>query len=63
MIKKTDLPFREGMTFEIRIDALNIFNRIGIGGPITDVNDANFGKVFNKAGGPRTMQLGGRITF
>jgi hypothetical protein len=63
LIKKTDLPFREGMTFEIRIDALNIFNRIGIGGPITDVNDANFGKVFNKAGGPRTMQLGGRITF
>jgi len=63
LIKKTDLPFREGMTFEIRIDALNIFNRIGIGGPITDVNDANFGKVFNKAGSPRTMQIGGRLTF
>jgi len=63
LIKKTDLPFREGMNFEIRIDALNIFNRIGISNPITDVNDANFGRIFNKAGGPRTMQIGARITF
>ena len=62
-IKKTDLGFREGAFFEIRIDAINIFNRIGLGGPITDVGNANFGRVFNKAGGPRTMQIGGRISF
>jgi hypothetical protein len=63
LIKKTDLGFREGAFFEIRIDALNIFNRIGLGAPITDVGNANFGKVFNKAGGPRTMQIGARISF
>jgi len=62
-IKKTDLGFREGAFFEIRIDAINIFNRIGLGAPITDVGNANFGKVFNKAGGPRTMQIGARISF
>lgn len=62
-IKKTDLGFREGAFFEIRIDALNVFNRIGLGGPITDVGNANFGRVFSKAGTPRTMQIGGRIMF
>ena len=62
-IKKTDLGFREGAFFEIRIDAINIFNRIGLGAPITDVGNANFGRVFSKAGTPRTMQIGGRISF
>ena len=63
LIKRTDLPFREGMNFEIRIDALNFFNRIGIANPTTDVNSPDFGKVFFKTGGPRTMQIGARITF
>ncbi len=65
LIKKTDLGFREGANFELRIDALNFFNRNGIQNPNTDVTDADsFGKVFGKgATGPRTIQFGARITF
>ena len=51
-IKKTDLGFREGAFFEIRIDALNVFNRIGLGGPITDVGNANFGKSLQQSRNP-----------
>ena len=59
LIKRTDLGFREGMNFELRIDALNLFNRIGICDPETNVNDpATFGRVFEKCGGARQIQLG-----
>jgi hypothetical protein len=64
LIKRTDLGFREGMNFELRIDVVNLFNRIGICGPSTDTNDpVNFGRVFGKCGGPRNIQIGGRFTF
>ncbi len=39
LIKRTDLGIREGMNLEFRIDAINLFNRIGICDPATDVND------------------------
>ena len=38
LIKRTDLGFREGMNFELRIDVVNLFNRIGICNPRTDTN-------------------------
>lgn len=64
LIKRTDLGIREGMNLEFRIDAINLFNRIGICDPSTDVNDDfSFGKVFGKCGGPRNIQFGARITF
>ena len=64
LIKRTDLGLREGMNFELRIDVLNLFNRIGICGPSTDVNDpVSFGRVFGKCGGPRNIQFGARFTF
>ncbi|MEW5979519.1 MAG: TonB-dependent receptor [Acidobacteriota bacterium] len=64
LIKRTDLGFREGVNLEIRIDALNIFNRIGIQNPSTDVNDTtSFGRIFGKTGGPRVIQIGARINF
>ena len=64
LIKRTDLGFREGMNFELRIDVINLFNRIGICNPSTDTNDqVNFGRVFGKCGGPRNIQIGGRFTF
>jgi hypothetical protein len=64
LIKRTDLGFREGMNLELRLDIINLFNRIGICNPSTDVNDpTSFGRVFGKCGGPRTMQVGARFRF
>jgi len=64
LIKRTDLGFREGMNFELRIDVLNLFNRIGLCNPSFDTNDpTSFGRVYGKCGGPRNIQIGGRLTF
>lgn len=64
LLKKTDLKFREGAFFEIRMDASNIFNRTGINDPSTDASDpSSFGRVYGKYGGGRTIQVGARISF
>ena len=65
LIKRTPLPFlREGSTFELRADITNLFNRTWVSDPETDISDpTRFGRVFNKYGGGRTIQLGARITF
>lgn len=63
LIKRTDLGFREGANFELRVDIVNLFNRVRLGNPNTDINSANFGRIFGKAGGPRQIQMGVRFTF
>jgi len=65
LIKRTDLPFREGMNLEIRFDFINFFNRVQNGGPDTSVDSSTFGKFFSKGGsaGPRNIQAGLRINF
>jgi len=64
LIKRSALRFREGANFELRIDVVNILNRIGLSDPATDVSDpVSFGKVFGKSGIPRTIQLGARLNF
>ena len=65
LIKRNRLPFiREGATFELRADINNLFNRTWIADPETDIGDPErFGRVFDKYGGGRTIQLGVRINF
>jgi outer membrane receptor protein involved in Fe transport len=64
LLKKFDAGFREGANFEVRIDVINLFNRIRIGDPETDVGDPErFGRVFNKVGSPRVIQGGLRVSF
>jgi hypothetical protein len=64
LLKKFNLGFLESANFEIRIDVTNLFNRIGLEGPYTDVDDpSTFGRVFGKAGAPRVIQGGVRISF
>ncbi len=58
------LGFREGANFELRLDAVNLFSRVQYADPNTNANDpASFGRIFGKTGGPRTLQLGLRVTF
>lgn len=64
LIKKTDLAFREGALFELRIDVINPLNRTGIQDPSTDASDpSSFGRIYGKYGGRRAIQGGVRISF
>jgi len=48
---------------EFRLDILNLFNRSGLGGPITDLSNPNFGKIFSVGQGARRLQVSLRATF
>ena len=64
LIKRTRLRFREATNFELCADISNPLNRTWIADPETDIGDsARFGRIFNKFGGGRTIQLGLRINF
>lgn len=64
LTKRTQLGFREGASLEIRIDAINVLNRIGLQNPVTSLfNQQNFGRIFGKAGDPRNVQIGVRLNF
>ena len=52
-----------GRDFEFRADFLNAFNRSGLGGPITDLSNPNFGRIFGVGSGPRRIQLSLRASF
>jgi hypothetical protein len=64
LIKQTPIKITEGAYFEIRMDAINLFNRVRIADPGTGVSDpSSFGQIFGKTGDPRVIQLGLRISF
>ena len=48
---------------EFRMDILNLFNRSGLGGPITDISNPNFGRIFGVGQGARRLQVSLRGTF
>jgi len=48
---------------EFRLDIINLFNRSGLGGPITDLSNPNFGKIFGVGQGARRLQVSLRATF
>jgi hypothetical protein len=37
--------FGEGFSFQLRADAIHVFNRAGRGNPVTDINDPSFGQI------------------
>jgi hypothetical protein len=55
--------FGEGRFVEFRADAFNVFNRSGLGDPITTVGDPQFGQITGVQQGGREVQLALRITF
>jgi hypothetical protein len=54
---------REGMTFELRLEAENALNHPVFGTPDTSVDDPNFGVINYTSNTPRQVQLGGKVTF
>jgi hypothetical protein len=66
LVKRTALGFREGATFEVRMDVINLFNRTRLSDPATGAGDpTSFGRIFGKdnVAGPRNIQVGARINF
>ncbi|MBI4472940.1 MAG: TonB-dependent receptor [Acidobacteria bacterium] len=64
LIKRTTLGFGENANFELRADIANLFNRVRLGDPNTNTSDpSRFGRILGKAGGPRTIQVGLRLSF
>jgi len=54
---------REGMNFELRLEAENALNHPVFGTPDTSVDDPNFGVVSYTSNNPRQIQLAGKVTF
>lgn len=58
-----NFDFKESRSFQLRIDAINLFNRAGLGSPVTDINSPTFGQILGTQYSPRILQLAGRISF
>jgi hypothetical protein len=58
-----DFKFSETRYAELRGTFNNPFNRHGIGGLITSINDPNFGQFTGQQTGPRNVELALRIAF
>ena len=61
VIKNTKIT--ESVSFQMRADMFNVFNRTGLGNPDTGFNDGSFGLIFGPASGPRVIQLALRLNF
>jgi hypothetical protein len=56
------IPITERMRFTLRADFFNLFNKVNLGIPISDVNSSNFG-LSTTAGAARIIQFAGRFDF
>jgi len=63
LLKRFHLGITEETEFEVRIDVINVFNRVRLADPVTNIDDPDFGTVLSKAGGPRVIQGGLRVNF
>jgi hypothetical protein len=64
-IKAVHIPWflgHEGATLELRGEIANLFNRVNLAAPTSDLSSGLFGKS-NGQRQPRTVQLGLRIAF
>jgi hypothetical protein len=55
--------FSEKRNLEVRADAFNAFNRVGLGDPDTTIGDTYFGQILGVQQGPREIQVALRFTF
>jgi hypothetical protein len=54
---------RTGVTAQIRIEALNAFNRVQFGAPNTSVTSTSFGLISSQANAPRQLQFGFKVLW
>jgi hypothetical protein len=60
---RREFGIREGLTFRLQADAINVFNLVNFSGPNTTITSANFGKITGQANLPRVVQFTARVSF
>jgi hypothetical protein len=58
-----DFPIREGVVFELRGEASNVFNFVNLNNPNGAINISSTTYQITTAGAMRQIQIGGRLTF
>lgn len=53
----------ERATFDFRVEAFNLFNRVQFGPPVTTVGSSTEGWITSQYNNPRLLQVSGRISF
>jgi hypothetical protein len=68
-VRNFDLSFfksftvRTGLTAQVRIEALNAFNRVQFSSPNTSVTSSTFGVISGQANAPRQLQFGLKLLW
>ncbi len=58
-----DIPLREALKLEFRVDALNVFNHPQFGQPASTIGSGQPGRITSIVGNPRWLQLVLRLEF
>jgi hypothetical protein len=58
-----NVTVRDRLNVALRIDARNLFNHPWFAAPSTTLGSSTFGKITSTYNTPRTIQVGGRISF
>jgi len=58
-----EIPIREHASFNLRVEAFNLFNRTQFSNPNTQVGNGQFGQITSQLNNPRALQLSGRFLF
>jgi hypothetical protein len=58
-----DIPIKEAMRIELRLETFNTFNHVNFNLPSGNVNSSLFGRVTGDTLGPRLVQLAGKFYF
>jgi hypothetical protein len=57
------VPIRENKALELRIEGFNLFNRVNLGVPVTDLSSSSFGRIQATATNARELQFGVKMRF
>jgi len=63
MALRKDIPLREPLKLEFRVDALNVFNHPQFGQPASTIGSGQPGRITSIVGNPRLLQLVLRLEF
>ena len=58
-----NFPIHENLSFDFRVEAFNLFNRVQFGSPNTQFGNAQFGWITAQFNNPRLLQVSGWISF
>ena len=53
----------KGINVQLKAEFFNVLNRVNLGGIDNNVTDPNFGKILGQGLSPRSLQLGGHLSF